>query len=301
MLAMLRRAGGAGQAAERFWPLSFYDRCVVCVRAPGSSANIGPGFDVLGVAVSRYVWAADSPQGEASSGPCGADHIARIAFEQAGGSGDIWFGFELEPGRGLGFSAAARAAGAVLAGLRLGDDLEAAKGRAYPVVADIEGHGDNAAPSVYGGIHVIAGDRNHRLDTTFPGRLLWWVPQLETPTDESRLELPTSVSRADAVFNIGRMGLLVAALYEGDLSLLRRATEDRLHQPHRLGECRVASDAIQAALDCGAAAAWLSGSGPTVGIVAAEDRVDDVVNGLPPNGKVLDLPVDEVGSVIIDR
>ena len=256
---------------------------------------------MLGVAVSRYVWAADTPGGVASGDPCGPDHIARIAYEQAGGTGDLWFGFELEPGRGLGFSAAARAAGAVLARLCAGDDLAAAKERAYPVVADIEGHGDNAAPSVYGGIHVIAGDVNHRLDTTFPGRLLWWVPQLETPTDESRLELPTDVSRQDAVFNIGRLGLLIAALYEGDLSLLRRATEDRLHQPHRLAQCDLARDAIAAALDCGAAAAWLSGSGPTIGIAVAEDRVDAVVNGLPPMGKVLDLPVDEAGSVIVDN
>ncbi|MGI9612744.1 MAG: homoserine kinase [Acidimicrobiales bacterium] len=271
------------------------------MRAPGSSANIGPGFDVLGVAVSRYVWAADSPTGEACSGPCGPDHIARIAFEEAGGKGDIWFGFELEPGRGLGFSAAARAAGAVLAGLCDGADLETAKERAYPVVADIEGHGDNAAPSVYGGIHLIAGDHNHRLATQFPGRLLWWMPQLETETDASRLELPANVPRSDAVFNIGRLGLLVAALYEGDLTLLRRATEDRLHQPQRLAQCEVAQKAIQAALDSGAAAAWLSGSGPTVGIVTADDHVESVIAALPPVGRVLDLPVDEVGSIITDR
>ncbi len=273
---------------------------MVCVRAPGSSANIGPGFDVLGVAVSRYVWVADTPDEARCTDPCGPDHIARIAFEKAGGDGDIWFGFELEPGRGLGFSAAARAAGAVLAGLRAGDDLDGAKERAYPVVADIEGHGDNAAPSVHGGIHVIAGDCNHRIDAPFPGRLLWWVPPLETPTDKSRLELPTSIARPDVVFNLGRLGLLIAAMYEGDLSLLRRATEDRLHQPQRLTQCQLARDAIEAALDCGAAAAWLSGSGPTIGIVVTDDTADRVIDGLPPSGRVLDLPVDEVGSVIVD-
>ena len=270
------------------------------MRAPGSSANIGPGFDVLGVAVSRYVWVADTPGDALCPDPCGTDHIARIAFEKAGGRGDIWFGFELEPGRGLGFSAAARAAGAVLAGLQAGEDLDGAKERAYPVVAGIEGHGDNAAPSVYGGIHVIAGDCNHRLDTSFPGRLLWWMPPLETPTDKSRLELPTSIARPDVVFNLGRLGLLVAALYEADLSLLRRATEDRLHQPQRLAQCQLARDAIEAALDCGAAAAWLSGSGPTIGIAVADDAVDEVIAGLPPSGRVFDLGVDEVGSAIVD-
>ena len=128
------------------------------MRAPGSSANLGPGFDVLGVAFTRYAWASNEP-GEGD--PCGPDHIARIAYEQAGGEGPIWFGFELEPGRGLGFSAAARAAGAVLARIEQGDSPSEARDRAYPVVADIEGHGDNAAPSVYGGVHVIAGDVQH--------------------------------------------------------------------------------------------------------------------------------------------
>ena len=269
------------------------------MRSPGSSANIGPGFDVLGVALDRHVWASDRECPHAGEA-CGPDHIARIAYERAGGAGRIWFGFDLEPGRGLGFSAAARAAGAVLARVEQGDDLERARERAYPVVAGIEGHGDNAAPSVFGGIHVIAGDLNHRLATVLPGTFLCWVPPLETDTDGSRLELDERVPRADAVFNLGRVGLLVAALYEGDPTLLRRATEDRLHQPHRLAQCAPAREAIAAALDCGASAAWLSGSGPAIGIVAPPEAVDAVVNGLPPSGKVLDLAVDEEGSLVVE-
>jgi homoserine kinase len=266
------------------------------VRAPGSSANLGPGFDVLGVALSRYAWASDQPGGDL----CGPDHIARIAFEEAGGKGDLWFSFDLEPGRGLGFSGAARAAGAVLAHLQQGSDLDEAQRQAYPVVAGIEGHGDNAAPSVYGGLHVIAGDLNHRIAARLPGRLLVWVPEHETPTDHSRLELAPTVSRSDAVFNLGRLGLLVAAIYEGDLGLLRRATEDCLHQPQRLAACAVAREALDAALDAGAAAAWLSGSGPAIAVVAAEDDVAAVVDGLPPAGKVLHLDVDQVGAVIVE-
>jgi homoserine kinase len=270
---------------------------VTCVRAPGSSANIGPGFDVLGIALSRYAWASDEP---GTGDLCGPDHIAKIAFTEAGGEGDLWFSFDLEPGRGLGFSGAARAAGAVLAHLLHGADINQAQQLAYPVVAGIEGHGDNAAPSVFGGIHVIAGDLNHRIAAPLPGRLLCWVPERETPTDDSRLELAPMISRADAVFNLGRVGLLVAALYEGDLGLLRRATEDRLHQPRRLAACEEARVALEAALDCGAAAAWLSGSGPAIAIVAAEEAVGAVVDGLPAEGKVLHLDVDQRG-VVIDR
>lgn len=263
------------------------------MRAPGSSANLGPGFDVLGVALARYVWAADEGEGE----PCEPDHIARVAYERAGGTGPLWFGFDLEPGRGLGFSAAARAAGAVLAHLRQGAEPAEAQRLAYPVVAGIEGHGDNAAPAVFGGIHVIASDLAHRLPVGLPGRFLWWVPELETATDESRKVLDPIVSRADAVFNLGRLGLLMAALYEGDLSLLRRATEDRLHQALRLEHCTPARDALTAALEAGAAAAWLSGSGPAIAIVVDDDHLDAVATGLPPAGQVLQVEVDHTGAV----
>ncbi|MEM7338599.1 MAG: homoserine kinase [Actinomycetota bacterium] len=269
---------------------------MIGVRAPGSSANLGPGFDVLGLAVTRYVWAFDEPHQRCEPNPCGPEHIARIAYESAGGSEPIWFGFELEPGRGLGFSAAARAAGAVLAFLQQGHDLPEAQRLGYEVVFGLEGHGDNAAPAVFGGIHVIAGDLDHRLAAGLPGRLLCWVPDLETPTDESRSRLTPEVSRADAVHNLGRVGLLMAALYENDGSLLRRATEDRLHQPSRLDCCPPAKRALETALDLGADGAWLSGSGPTVAIVASEESIDTVAAGLPGDGKVLHLDLDSAGA-----
>ncbi len=251
----------------------------------------------MGFAVTRYAWASDQPGGDA----CGPEHIARIAYERAGGTEPLWFGFDLEPGRGLGFSAAARAAGAVLARLQLGDDAAEARRRAYEVVAEIEGHGDNAAPAVFGGLHVIAGDCRHRVAAPFPGRVLCWVPELSTPTDESRLELPGTVTRDDAVFNLGRVALFVAAVYEGDLSLLRTACQDRLHQPHRLSRCAPSRAAIEAALDAGAAGAWLSGSGPAVAIVVEDQAVDRVASALPPAGKVLHLDVDTEGAVTIDE
>lgn len=271
---------------------SLYDRCMR-VRAPGSSANLGPGFDVLGLAVFRHVWVSDTGSGE----PCRPDHIARVAYERAGGNGPIWFESELEPGRGLGFSAAARAAGAVLAFLQAGYALEQAQCRAYPLVAALEGHGDNAAPSVFGGLQVIAGDRAFRVEQSLPGRLLFWIPDLETATDQSRSGLPTVISRADAVFNLGRMGLLMAAVYEQRLDLLRLATQDRLHQPERLARCDPAAEAYESALQAGAAAAWLSGSGPTIAVVVDEaDRVA-VEKVLSETGSVLALDVDHSGAV----
>lgn len=266
------------------------------VQAPGSSANLGPGFDVLGLAVARYVWAMDEGDGE----PCGPDHIARIAYEQAGGTEPIWFDFELEPSRGLGFSAAARAAGALLAYLQQGHDVQKAQHEAYQVVAEIEGHGDNAAPCVFGGAYVIAGDVYHRIDASMPGNLLFWVPDVETLTDDSRACLASSVPRADAVFNLGRIALLMAAMYEGRVDLLRQATEDRLHQPPRLVACPQANAAYEAAFGAGAAAAWLSGSGPTVAVVAEDHAVADITAALEGTGKVLQLAMDVEGAVPVD-
>ena len=250
------------------------------VRAPGSTANLGPGFDVLGLAVARYVWAWDEEDpgrpGADRGNPCEADHIARLAYEKAGGTGPLWFDFELEPSRGLGFSAAARAAGATLAKLQQGHDVATAQRLAYEVVAEIEGHGDNAAPAVFGGTHVIADEVCHRIGGTIPGKLLFWVPEFKTLTDDSRACLAPVVDRADAVFNLGRVGLLVAAIYEGRLDLLQHATQDRLHQPARLAACDMAAKAYQCALDAGAVTAWLSGSGPTVAVVVEEDAVEPV-------------------------
>jgi homoserine kinase len=270
---------------------------VTIVSAPGSSANLGPGFDVLGLAVACPVRAANEPLGE-DQVECGADHIARIAYEMAGGTGRIFFDFELPPSRGLGFSAAARAAGAVLAFLERGLDIAEAQKLGYRVVTELEGHGDNAAPAVFGGLHVIAGGENHRLQATLPGQLMLWVPELDTtPTDESRARMPTMVERADAVFNLGRLGLLIAACYESDPSLLRRATEDRLHQPARLAAAPETKLAVESALEAGAHAAWLSGSGPAVAIVVEPGTADEVAATLPSTGKVLCPDLDDRGAV----
>ncbi len=272
-------------------------RSVTIVSAPGSSANLGPGFDVLGIAVACYVRAADTPLTKDDQ-PCPPDHIARIAYEMAGGTDPLFFDFELPPSRGLGFSAAARAAGAVLAFLQRGVDIDEAQALGFRIVTELEGHGDNAAPAVFGGIHIIAGEHQHRLATTLPGKLLLWVPELDTtPTDESRAAMAPMVRREDAVFNLGRLGLLMAALYEQDASLLGLATQDRLHQPDRLAAAPETKQAVEAALEAGAHAAWLSGSGPTVAIVIEEGTEEAVMAALPSTGSMISPKLDDTGAV----
>ena len=141
------------------------------------------------MALAAYVYATDDadPGLGKTWDACGERHIARIAYERAGGTQPLWFSFDFPPGRGLGFSAAARAAGATLAYLQAGMSAQAAQDHAYEVVLHLEGHGDNAAPATFGGMHIIAGDTRHRLDAEFPGEVMVWVPDSETtPTDANR-------------------------------------------------------------------------------------------------------------------
>ena len=251
---------------------------------------------MLGLAIDRYVHADDQGEGEL----CWPDHIARVAFEMAGGTGDIWFRFDVSPGRGLGFSAAARAAGAALAYAQQGLDAAAMRGEAYKIVERLEGHGDNAAPAVFGGIHVIVDSDNYRLNTALPGELMLWVPrESSTSTDENRAGMSSTVDRSDAVYNLGRLGLLIAALYEGDVDRLHRATEDRLHQPNRFIQQPASKAAHDAARDAGAAA-WLSGSGPSVAIVASRERADAVAAALPHVGDILRVRADVDGCLICE-
>lgn len=273
------------------------------VRAPGSSANLGPGFDVLGAAISRHAWVSDDgpvPDRANNTGePCAPDHIATIAHRAAGGSGPLWFAFDLQPGRGMGFSGAARAAAATLAGHQQGLDSEAARDRAYAVVAELEGHGDNAAPSVFGGIHVVAGAHHHRVAKQLPAELLLWVPDTKSSTDESRAILSAEVPRADAIHNIGHTALLVAALYEGNAVLFARAADDRLHQPIRFAKLAESRDAAALARAVGAYAAWLSGSGPSIGILTAPDRIGAITEALELTGTVEHLSVDVDGAIVL--
>jgi homoserine kinase len=102
------------------------------------------------------------------------------------------------------------------------------------------------------------------------------------------------------VFNLGRIALLIAAMYEQRLDLLAEATKDRLHQPARLAVCDVSAKAYRLALETGAHAAWLSGSGPTVAVVVDDASLAPVTTALADSGKVLQLAVDEAGAIPID-
>ncbi len=213
----------------------------VSVRVPATSANLGPGFDCLGLALD--IWATitlsrDIPEDDHPLGRM-ALNAARALFAAA----------ELEPlsgygaacegpipiARGLGASAVARAGGVLAANALAGNPFD----REYLLflAAELEGHADNAAPALFGGLQVVVRERQKllRIGVPLPPGLkaVLLVPELRMPTQKSRKLLPQSLSRTDAVQNASRAALLVAALGQGRFDLLSEATADRLHQPAR--------------------------------------------------------------------
>ena len=275
------------------------------VRVPASSANLGAGFDVLGMALTLH---AEVGIGRPPERARTADdhHPAAVAFARAGGDGPLWVRSPIPAGRGLGFSGAVRVGGAAAAHVqRDGRDALAdvdVLAAILDVAGDLEGHGDNAAASLYGGVVVAAGRSVARIPLAFDPAVLVWVPEATTTsTDRSRTSLSATVSREDAVFNLGRVGLFVAACGTGDTAVLRTATDDRLHQSARLAAVPGSAAALDAGLEAGVWAAWLSGSGPTVAMLCESSRADEIADQLPDSGRTKCLRIDHEGAAVVDE
>jgi homoserine kinase len=282
----------------------------VRARSPASAANLGPGFDALALAVDRYVEVEIEPadrltvrsEGEGAGLADDATHLAaRVAVDVAGHDRlAITVRSQIPVARGLGSSAALAAAAAAAAGAT--DPLA--------VAARVDGHPENAAASVVGGLvaaGTVAGKpRAARLPLDPSLVAVVVVPDRTLPTVEARQVLPDRVDRQDAAFNLGRMGLLLAGLADRRV-LVSEATEDRLHQEYRSALFPEAPGLLAALVDGGALAACWSGAGPSLlGVTTAAEapsvraaaRVAMDAAGVP--GQVLVLRPDLVGLVTGD-
>jgi homoserine kinase len=267
---------------------------MISVRVPATSANLGPGYDAVGLALSLSMRISldRSPYPIVEVHGTGADLIPRDPDEHPAyraaqfvaelmGESDIHFHLlqenDIPPARGLGGSAAALVGGAVAANDLLGRSM--APPDLLNLVCDLDGHPDNAAPALLGGL--VIGTRTPegvsavRLE---PENLkaVVAVPDFAVSTTAARHALPDSVSHKDAAFNVGRSGLLLGALATGEYELLRVAMQDRLHQPYRSHLIPGLEDVIEAALSNEAYGACLSGSGPTVLAFAPEERAEKI-------------------------
>jgi homoserine kinase len=266
------------------------------VRVPASSANLGSAFDAVAVALDVHLEVttdADDPAPET--------HPAVRAFRQGGGVGPIAVRARFPGGRGLGFSGAARVGGLVAACVQRGGSLREARPEILRAAGDLDGHADNAAASLFGGVVAVAGGHAVRIPLPHDLVVVVWTPDRETSTPSARRLLPEQVPFEDAAFNIGRTALLVAALAAGDVGALRIATEDRLHQGRRLARAHDTRQAIDAALAAGAFAAWLSGSGPTAAALAEPSCAREIAAALPAGGRARVLAIAEVGATVTTR
>ncbi len=261
------------------------------IRVPASSANMGPAFDALGMALTLYL---DVSVGDGEPAP--ETHPAVRAFRHAGGTGPISVRAGFPGGRGLGYSGAARVAGLLAAHLQSGRGLFESREEVLAQATDLEGHPDNAAASLIGGVVASAGGHSTRVPLAIEPAVVIWVPERETATKESRRRLVSAVPFDDAAFNIARTALLVAALAAGDSAALRVATEDRLHQGTRLARVPDSRAAMRAALDAGAWCAWLSGSGPSVAALADPGDAERIAAALPSPGRAIVLRIDDEGA-----
>lgn len=269
----------------------------VTVRAPATSANLGPGFDALGLALARYdevdVATASSGvrvevDGEgAGEVPADEKHLVvraiRAGLDALGADQPglvLRCRNTIPHGRGLGSSAAAIVAGVAAAYGLTGTPLD--RDRALATVAELEGHPDNVAACLYGGLTVAwteAGTARAARLVPDPGvRPVLYVPDTALSTDVARGLLPETVPHADAAANSGRAALLVAALTDRP-ELLPAATEDRLHQRYRAPAMPVSAGLVER-LRADGLAAVISGAGPTVlALLTGDDPVPD-----PPAG-----------------
>ena len=260
----------------------------VHVRVPATAANLGPGFDALGLALALHnevrAGEADTVSvtlaGEGGHLPADARNVVargvRLAYETAGRT---FRGVALEctnripAARGLGSSAAAWVAGLVAGNALIGGPLD--RDTLLGLATRSEGHPDNVAAALFGGLTVSCATETGvwAVSLPVPPGLAWvsLVPEITSSTAEARAVLPASVPRADAIFNVQRVALLLAGLQAGRPDALAIALDDRLHQPYRLKLFPWMPAVADAARKAGALGCVLSGAGPSLLAVVAGD------------------------------
>ena len=260
----------------------------VVVRVPATSANLGPGFDSLGLALSvddaLAVSALPAGQlvvevtGEGSADvPRDASHLVvrsiAYAFESVGRRmpGLHLFARNVIPhGRGLGSSGAAVVSGLLAAKGLLEGDVEFGPDTLLRLATELEGHPDNVAPALFGGLTIAwvdeSGPQHKKLLVHRGVAPLVLVPEFTMSTEVARSLQPLQVPREDAVFNVSRSALLIAALTQSP-ELLQAATEDKLHQNYR-AQAMPETDKLVRALRASGFAAVVSGAGPSVLVLA---------------------------------
>lgn len=236
------------------------------VRVPGSSANLGPGLDVLAAALRLHLELEVVETGAFAVEtdleiPRDRSNLVVRAFERLHTSDA--FKFKISSSIPLAGGAGASAA-AVVAGLMAADHLFELDADVLALATEFEGHPDNAAASLEGGLVVCEGSRAHRFDAPLGLEAILVVPEDAVSTAQARAALPESVPLADAVFNVGRAAVLLLGLCSSDWELISAGLQDRLHQTRRAHLYPRSAELLERAPGLGALGATISGAGPSV-------------------------------------
>jgi len=252
------------------------------VRVPASSANLGPGFDSFAAALALHVELEVVESGRFAVETDLAlvrdrSNLVVRGFEALHPSDDFTFRIrsQVPLSGGLGSSAAA-----YLAGLLAADSLFELEADVLGEASRLEGHPDNAAAALLGGVVVCADGEAFRLEPPPGLEAVLVVPHEPVPTAQARAALPAEVAMADAVHNVAHGALLVLGLARGDPDLVARGLADRLHQPHRAHLYPRTADLVARARALGALGATVSGAGPTVMVWTEHQETGAVVQAL---------------------
>ena len=266
----------------------------VTVRIPATTANLGPGFDCLGLALNLWNQAIFSieksgleieiqGEGQGVLARNSRNQIARSFFSffesmrlPAPAGLRIQCDNSIPLGSGLGSSAAACLTGLVAANSLSG--RQASMQEILCLATEMEGHPDNVTAALLGGLVIVVKDQDEILTRRYDVpdlHVAVVIPEINLPTEVARAALPQQVPLRDAVFNLGRTALVCDAIRTGDYDLLGKVMVDRLHQPYRLALILGGAQALQAATQAGASAVAISGAGP--GLIAFSSQAADKV------------------------
>lgn len=293
------------------------------VKVPATSANLGPGFDCMGLALNLYNYITVEESNEliinltgdyTNNIPKNKENLlwksACLLWQRLGREPHplkITLDNYVPPARGLGSSSTAVVGGLMIANALEGYPLD--RFELLKLANEIEGHPDNVTPALYGGITLTVMSGNTvvpRILAKHPKfKTVVVIPDILVETEKARKILPTLVTRQDVIFNTSRVGLLVDILINEDYDLLSIATQDRIHQNQRASLIPGMPEALKASLDAGAYGAALSGSGPTLLAFCPEGSEQKVADSmkealanksLPSSSLALDI--DSEGAVI---
>lgn len=298
---------------------------MIRVRVPATSANLGPGFDTLGLALSLYLqvdieWSEQNTIEIAGEGARDVKTVpehnlvwqaADRVFKVAGHKPTVKLSIhnEIPLGRGLGSSAAAIVAGLTAANELLGKPLNIEEVLALAV--EMEGHPDNVVPALVGGLTTAMVDNNqvYYQKINLPGQtnVVVVVPEFELPTEKSRSVLPQQIDLKVTVSNLQRACFLLASLHNRDLSNLDKAMDDQIYQPLRKQFIPGFDQVMEAAKNHGAIGTALSGAGPSILAFCAAGEHDRVARAMQEafrsagvRSRAFNLRVDNIGTEIVN-